>query len=34
MKIRDFLIGFSTGIAAGFLIRETAKRIEQDRQGS
>jgi len=28
MKTRDFLIGFSTGIAAGFLIRETAQRIE------
>lgn len=28
MKKRDLLIGFSTGIAAGFLIREVAHRIE------
>lgn len=28
MKKRDLLIGFSTGIAAGFLIRELAHRIE------
>jgi predicted small secreted protein len=28
MKKRDLLIGFSTGIAAGFLIREIAHRIE------
>jgi predicted small secreted protein len=28
MKKRDLLIGFSTGVAAGFLIREVAHRIE------
>ena len=28
MKTRDLFIGFSTGIAAGVLIREVAKRIE------
>ncbi len=28
MRAKDLMIGFSTGIAAGFLIREVAHRIE------
>lgn len=28
MRTRDLLLGFSTGIAAGFLIREAAHRID------
>lgn len=28
MKTKDLMIGFSAGIAAGFLIREVAHRIE------